>query len=193
MKESCNVMAHGNLAGIGISGRIASGKTTFATLLASSLNCPRASFGDYVRTVARSRGFEDSRETLQQIGVEMIEDGWERFCRAVLAFGDWKPGQSVVIEGIRHKEAILRLRAIIAPVPTFLVYLTVPDSVRLLRMPVKYASDRENLSRVESHSTEADVRECLSEMADVVLDGTQPGESLVENVRRFLVDRGIEI
>src|SRR5207237_1082407 len=80
-----------------LSGRIGSGKTTVSTEVARRLGWVRTSFGDYVRSLARSRGLDDSRETLQPLGASVLNEGVEPFCRAVLAQAGWTSGTPVVI------------------------------------------------------------------------------------------------
>lgn len=89
-------------AAIAFSGSIASGKSTIAAAVAEALHWPCVSFGNYVRFVARSQGLVESREVLQAIGADLVEKDVAEFARAVLAQADWRPGQSIVIDGIRH-------------------------------------------------------------------------------------------
>ena len=92
---------------IGFSGRIKSGKTTIATATASSLDWQCASFGDYVRWVAiRQNEDPESRAALQRIGESCIARGWPAFCHNVLKMVNWRSGMPVVVDGIRHVEAV---------------------------------------------------------------------------------------
>src|SRR5574341_206680 len=96
---------------------------------------PRVSFGDHVRAEARRLGLDDSaREVLQAVGEALIGAGWERFCRSVLAQADWTPGRPLVIDGVRHVQAVETLRPLVAPAALRLVYLEVPESVRERRL-----------------------------------------------------------
>jgi len=108
-------MASGPLI-LAFSGGIGSGKSTLSSGVAEALEWPRVSFGRYVRAVALDRGLDaESREVLQEVGESLITAGWVPFCRAVLTQADWRPERSLVVDGIRHVEALQTLRALAAP------------------------------------------------------------------------------
>jgi len=116
---------------VGFAGAIGSGKTAISTAIAEARNLPRVSFGDFVRAEARRRGLDDtSREVLQGLGEVLIVEGWEAFCAKVLDQAAWQPGQSLVVEGIRHAAAVHTLRAIVAPVPFVLIFLNADEETR---------------------------------------------------------------
>lgn len=77
---------------VGFAGKMGSGKTTISSLTAQTLGWARVGFGDYVRSVARQRGLDASRGTLQALGESLLADGSEGFCRDVLAQTDWRLG-----------------------------------------------------------------------------------------------------
>jgi len=70
---------------VAIAGRIASGKTTVAQELSVRVGCPYASFGAYVRVVAHRRGLNSDRPALQQLGEQLIAEGWTQFVEGVVA------------------------------------------------------------------------------------------------------------
>src|SRR5437764_382109 len=115
---------------LAVSGKIASGKSTLASTFANEVGWPYVSFGDYVRQIARQRGLEDTREVLQEIGDELIRQNLEGFCRSVLAQADWKPGQPLVIDGVRHFEVDDLLRRMVGPSKYVLTYVSVDDQTR---------------------------------------------------------------
>ena len=117
---------------IGFAGRKKSGKTTISQTVADTLNWPYASFGDFVRHEASRRNLDaTSLVVLQDLGEKLIGDGWPEFCRGVLALSEWKPGKSLIIDGIRHAEAVQQLTRIVAPLPFALVYVSTHDEVLL--------------------------------------------------------------
>ncbi len=85
---------------LGSSEKLGSGKSTFSEELANGLGWPRASFGDFLRNVAKSRDLEESREVLQELGESFIERGPNEFCRAVVAPDKWNSGEPLIIGGI---------------------------------------------------------------------------------------------
>lgn len=171
---------------LAVSGQIASGKSTLALRLVEELNCARASFGDFVRTIAMERGMEPNRENLQSIGAELIALGWEPFCRAVLAHSNWKTGQLLVVDGVRHSEAVHELRKLVAPLRVFLIYLTVDDELRRGRLNERGNAYGAASVDNEAHPTESQVRGTLPNLADLLLDGTKPADALALEVSAFL-------
>lgn len=168
---------------LGIAGKIGSGKSTLSEELAKGLGWSRASFGDFLRNVAKSRGLEDSREVLQELGDSFIERSPNEFCRAVLAHYKWNSGEPLIIDGIRHAEIVEELRQLVAPLELRLIYLDVDDKTRFQRLKqLDETMEQINLERVESHRTEEQVRDRLPALADLRLPGDQSISELVSKV-----------
>lgn len=163
---------------LGFSGKIASGKSTLSTEVASSLGWQRASFGDYVRTVAQHQRLGESREVLQVVGASLINQGMEQFCQSVLAQANWQPGQPLIVDGIRHAEIVPILRHLVAPLELCLIFVVVNESTRLARLIERGSTNREQ-QQLEAHSTETQVQTVLPRMADLIVDGTRKVEELV--------------
>jgi cytidylate kinase len=169
---------------VGFSGRIKSGKTTISEAVAEALQWPRASFGDYVRSVAARRGLDPgSRPVLQDVGESLIAEGWPEFCQAVLGTVNWEPGDSLVVDGIRHAEVVDQLKAMVGPFRLYLFHVQVDEEIRAERVR---RSEHEQLRDAEAHSTEADVKAVLPSMADLVVDGANPFNLIVEEILAFL-------
>src|SRR5687768_882062 len=100
-----------------VAGGIGSGKTELSKALVAKLGWRRAAFGDYVRTVAHDRGLGDERDVLQQLGETLLKQDAAGFCRAVLANAEWRQGEPLVLEGVRHAEVLELIRTIVAPTP----------------------------------------------------------------------------
>jgi len=164
---------------IGFAGRIGSGKSTLSMEVAKMLGWPRASFGDYLRSVAKGSGLDESREVLQELGASLIEKGVEDFCRAVLAHYKWSAGEPLVIDGIRHAEVVEALRKVVAPLEVRIVYVDVGDDKRLERLRRMDESMPGKFKEIESHSTEQQVKELLPALADLRLAGDRPVSELV--------------
>lgn len=171
---------------IAFSGSIASGKSTLSQETAKTLQWKRASFGDYVRSVAQSRGLANSREVLQAIGADLLQRDMEGFCRTVLAQAGWQLGQPLVIDGIRHVEVLDNLKQIVAPMPLFLVLVTVDESTRTNRLLERGMVDLEKYQHLEQDSTEQQVKSALANIADLVMDSGHPLEENVEQLVSWL-------
>lgn len=161
-------MRDGGRLVIALSGRTKAGKSTIAQALAEQLGWPSASFGDYVRNEARRAGRPDDRETLQELGAELIVRlGWDEFCRRTLAHGGIEHGPTpCVVEGVRHLDALQGLRQVVQPLPVYLVHLDVVDEERDRRLASEGVS-AERGAAWERHSTERDVAEALPDRADL--------------------------
>jgi dephospho-CoA kinase len=155
---------------VGLAGPIAAGKTTIALDLASQLGAPMVSFGDEVRSVAAKRGLPTDRATLQDVGEELIATGWESFCRAVLAQAPWRPGQSLVIDGIRHLGAITTLRRLVTPSSLAIVFLEASADARRPRLTARGTTQHESLA-ADAHRNEVELQS-VREAADLVLPNT---------------------
>jgi len=171
---------------LAFAGGIASGKSVLSAAVAKALGWPRISFGDYARTEARRRGLGESREVLQNVGASLIEEGWEPFCRAVLAQAVWQPGQSLVVDGVRHAEVVQELQRLVAPSKLLLVFVATSEPVRKSRLRERNMADYRKLQRIESHSTEAQVKTVLPEMADLTVDGTKSIDTLLQEIEAWV-------
>jgi cytidylate kinase len=95
-----------------IIGQISCGKSTLANRLTKELGLKKASFGGYLIDYCERNGIADkSRESLQAIGQQYIDDDPYRFLQAVIDFSA-TGSREVVFEGVRHRaifEAIRQL------------------------------------------------------------------------------------
>ncbi len=173
---------------VGFSGRISSGKTTVSKAVADSLQCSRASFGEFVASVARSRGLYDvSRLTMQQVGESLIADGWPQFCAGVLASAAWQPGSALVVDGIRHAEAIHHLTRIVTPLRFVHVHLPVEEEGRSQRIRQRHGGESgESQVEVEAHATEVEVTDVLPLIADLIVDGGRSLGDIVAEIVAFI-------
>jgi adenylate kinase family enzyme len=175
---------------LGFAGSIASGKSTLSIEVALSLKWQRVSFGDYVRTVAQHQGLGESREVLQTVGASLVNRGIEQFCSSVLAQVNWKPGQPLVVDGIRHAEVVSTLHRLVTPSKLLLVFLAVNESIREARLIEKGLTYCEDLQQIETHSTEVQVQTVLSKMADLTVDSTRKIEELVKEIVTWVQQKG---
>jgi cytidylate kinase len=166
---------------VGFAGKIGSGKTTILAAVAEALNWKRASFGDYVRGVARERGLDESREVLQEIGASLAKNP-DGFCVFLLRQVDWKPGQNLVVDGIRHAKIMDALRRVTEPSRIFLVFVNIDEGVRRKRLLDDPDAEKQAALVYDAHTTEADVKNVLPAMADLVADGARPVPDLVNQI-----------
>lgn len=169
---------------VAFSGPIASGKTTIASAVAESLGWKLASFGRVVRAEAHRRGLDTtSRETLQRLGSELIDRGWEEFCDLVLSDAGWKRNEGLVIDGIRHIEALNTLGVRISPQQLALIHVHTVEHIRKARLHDRDGFLVETVVEMDRHETELQVHKALACVADLVVDGALP---ISFSVRRIL-------
>jgi len=97
----------------------------------------------------------------------------------------WEPGQPLIIDGIRHAEALTVLRQLVTPSELRLVFITVNEPTRTARLRQRESPDGETLQRIEEHTTEAQVGTVLPGIADFLVDGTRPQEEL-QHIGKYL-------
>jgi dephospho-CoA kinase len=170
---------------VGIIGKIRSGKSSLSQGLSENLNWPYVSFGDEVRRIAKQRGLEPSREVLQEIGQDLVYNSAQEFCKAVLAQAEWQPGESLVVDGIRHLEVVEILRELVRPSALRLVYLKTADQIRESRLAAEIKG-RQDLESIEHHSTEVQVGTVLPNVADLIVDGASPMNELITEITSWL-------
>jgi dephospho-CoA kinase len=151
---------------VAFAGRIGVGKSAISSLLASKLGWKRTSFGNYIRSVAGERGDEPVREVLQRIGEELVANDPEGLCRSVLKTVEWKSGEPIIIDGIRHLRILSILRELVQPQPLCFIYLDAQEEIRKERLADRKNGDLASLASIDAHSTERDVQTCLQVEAD---------------------------
>jgi dephospho-CoA kinase len=165
---------------VGIAGAIGSGKSELSRALARELDAERLSFGDLVLREAKAHGVKPTRENLQHLGEQLIDElGAPGFVRRVLT--DRPPGDLLIVDGVRHLAIDEALRKIAAQY--VLVFVSVDDETRRRRLAAREGHDVD-LAVLDQHSTEREVP-LLSERAATVVDGTDSAAA-AERVRELL-------
>jgi dephospho-CoA kinase len=161
-------------------GKIGSGKTSVTNALAQCLGWSRVGFGDYVRAeVARRGGNPENRSELQDLGQRLADSDPELLCRVVLDAGGFRPGNNLLVDGIRHATVYHALVAMVKPSRARLFYLRATEEARGLRTTER--GEASVTSAAETHRVEAELATTLPEMADAVIDA---GGSLSETLLR---------
>jgi hypothetical protein len=137
--------------------------------------------------VAVQRGLGQARETLQEVGGSLMEEGWEEFCSSVLSQVEWRIGQSLVVDGVRHVEVRQTLKRITAPSKVVLVFIQLGESERKARLD-EAGTPSAHLEEWASHSTEVQVATTLPKIADLIVDGSRPLEDLAREVEQWVRD-----
>jgi dephospho-CoA kinase len=178
------------MAGIvlAFAGAIGVGKSSLSENVATLLGWPRVSFGDYVRKVARQNGQNDKdRAVLQRLGQALVRVDVDDFVDCVLKGApDWRPGDNLVIDGLRHAEVRLALIHKVKPSTLKVVVVKVDEDTRQERAKREKDIDPRMLSRYDQDITEAQIARILPEYADFEVDNTLPVNMAAEQVRMRL-------
>lgn len=169
---------------IALSGKVGSGKTTLTAELASRLEWPRISFGDYVRSYAIQHQIEPTRENLQNMGERLLAEDAKQFCNNVLNQVEWRPYGKLIIDGVRHVNVLALIKNLVEPFKLVHVHVEAEEQNRLERLEACYSFT--DIQRIDSHSTELDVKDKLKQQADFNLQTDLPVNLLVDQLIRAL-------
>ena len=177
---------------LALAAKIKTGKSFVGRPFADSVGWDYVSFGDYVRLVTEQRGLQANREVWQEVGEDLIRNNLEEFCRSVLAQApNWKPGKPLVIDGVRHVEVSNLLREIVAPSKYVLALLEVNEETRIERFHREEVKENDVIKRIESHSTEAQVKNVIPQIADYRINGNEPLPILIERLKAISSDKSL--
>lgn len=165
-------------------GPICSGKSTISNALAQKLSWRCVSFADYLRHVAAAERLSTSRSTLQDLGQQLIDKGWLPFCRSVLDFAQWTPGLPLIVDGVRHIEAVHALQSLTTPSPVTVIFVDTPLQTRRERFAVR--EPKGSFQAADSHPVECDAGTRLRQFANHVVDGAAPVGDIVDQLVRVL-------
>ena len=166
-----------------LSGEIASGKTFIAKKLSEVLGCNHYSVSDFLKMLATKRGEENiSREVLQALGKEQMEQGWETFSENFLTFTKWDNTGYLIIDGIRHVEFLNSLSNLLKPWGRLItVFVEANSKVRNGRLTI-----RGETLNITKHVAEGDVL-ALKETANILISNNETcsDETLMDAIRQL--------
>ncbi len=102
-----------------------------------------------------------TRETLQDLGDELVRSDVRAFCLDVLKQQPWSPGVPLIIDGVRHVEVLVALGEILSPAPEYLVYINVDRMTQKKRLKHDELRHKKTLEELEQHPTELQVAEAF--------------------------------
>jgi hypothetical protein len=108
---------------------------------------------------------------------------------AVLTQANWHAGEPVVVEGVRHLEALAAIKKVTAPSDVVLIYLDVSDAARTARLAAVRPTDALGLAHAEEHSTEVQVKDLLQSTADLVVDAERELDAVVGDIAAWCSKR----
>lgn len=169
------------------SGKIASGKSSVSEALADKLKWLRISFGDYVRAQVADQGLDpNDRNTLQEYGQMLVERDAEKFCRDVLEFGAFVPGQNLLLDGIRHISIYQQIRDLLVPCQTRLIFLDPGDQERHRRSQER--GDQDKILSSEEHAVESELSYAIPDSADLVISSKSELDIIVDECLEHILE-----
>lgn len=158
-------------------------------LLAEILAWKHTRFSDFIRKEATATGQnpEDTR-VLQQIGQYLVEARVTDFVRGVLQSVSWRPGQNLVLDGLRHVDVFRELlRQVDNSCDIRVVYVALADKAeRADRVKRSEGVTNEQFALYDRDATEAQVEEAPA-YANLKVNGSAPRGDLVRTIIRRLV------
>lgn len=149
---------------IGVGGKIGSGKTYWKNIIASYYNCKSVSFSDWLKDLARNRKVDKiDRGVLQDLGVEMLQRGYEFVLNGILKYASWTGEDILIIDGIRDICFFEYLKKQIYPHQAILLFITVDEKTRMKRI-----NERHEFLINEAHSAEGNAS-LVQEGADIII------------------------
>ena len=166
-----------------VCGRIGSGKSTVADIIAAEFGFKAVSFGNYIRHIAALRGTPSTRSQLQDLGDCLFRStGSSGLLQDVIDHYGVNQSDSVVFDGVRHPEVLADIRH--ASEATIAIYLQANQGERFRRHQAqqRYGWTLEEFLVADQHLVEAGNSKMIEE-CDLVLDGAQP-TMVVQNTLR---------
>lgn len=159
---------------IGISGRICSGKSYAADLIASDLSFPVASFGSYLKYYCAKNGLPTDRKSLQDVGQNLVDTNPNQFVISVINHFIGNKS-TIIIEGIRHHSIFEIINTL--SVNTLFIFVDADQETRYNRYAQgKKDSDqlktRSQFLEADNHPVELEI-ESLKLLCDIVVDSTE--------------------
>ena len=158
-------------------------------VLAEVLAWKHARFSDFIRQEATARGQNpDDTRVLQRVGQHLVEERVADFVRGVLQSVDWKPGENLVLDGLRHADVFRELQRQVGPSCDIrVVHVALANkSERADRVKRSEGVTDDQFAVYDEDVTEAEVEE-TPVYANLVVDGSDPrGELTGIIIRRFV-------
>lgn len=169
--------------------------SALSVVLSEILKWKRAKFSDHIREIAIAGGENpDDTAVLQRIGQKLVGDQIAEFVSSVLKLATWHPGESLVLDGLRHVEVLRELqRQIGDTVDIRVVHIGIQDRAdRKDRVKRSEGVSNSDFDAYDQDETEKQVEQTPA-YANLRLNGAEPrGELARTIVRRFVPDFSIQ-
>lgn len=164
-----------------VAGKICSGKSTLAKRIAEHMGYPLISFGGILKNHLVKSDLPITREGLQRIGQELIDQlGYEGFVQWLIEHSSeiqWDG--PFIVDGLRH--GVIYNHLVDKFPRSFLVYCVCDPKTQLARLMARDQINGKEARRILSHETEQYVSE-LESQANLVF---RPEDSLEDFLARL--------
>jgi hypothetical protein len=154
-----------------LSGAIGSRRSQLAGELGNRLHWPKVKFSDYIKElIVQDGGDPADRTLLQSYGQKLVQTRLKQFVDGVLARApDWREQGNLIVDGLRHVEALIQLRQAVDPSRLLHVNITANPLERETGARERGIAEQ-NLYRYDRDLTEAQISRILPAYADMNVD-----------------------
>ncbi|SHG44510.1 Fic family protein [Bradyrhizobium erythrophlei] len=174
---------------IAISGAKGVYTSALSVVLSELLRWKRVKFSDHLRDLAKGEGEPpDDTAVLQRIGQQLVREQPDKFVAAVLKLADWKPGENLVLDGLRHAEIFTELqRQVGNSVDLHVVHIAIQDRAdRADRAKRSEGLSNQEFETYDQDETEKQVEQAPA-YASLSLNGADPRGELARTIIRRLL------
>ncbi len=175
-----------------VTGKIGAGKSTVTRFLCEEFGFGVVGFGATVRAKAKELGLGSDRRTLQDVGHDLISRlGEPALVNMAIAYSELASRGRVAFDGIRNAAAEEYTRSLAEA--TYLIFVDLDDERRRSRILERTQGEpltSEALIEMEKHPIESGI-DALRSRAELVVSNDGTPAQLLEEVKRFLLSRGI--
>lgn len=167
---------------IGLSGKIASGKTTTANYLKEKYGFKILRFRDIIIEVLKERGLEVNRENMQEMGNELYNIlGSKLFSELLLCRVN--DDYNYVIDSIRHEKIHIFFRKKLNW-SYFFIFVDSNQDLRNIRLHTR-DEKKFNLTSLESHTVESEI-DTLKRYSDYVISNNEDEQNLHKQIDKIV-------
>jgi|GEM_PF-1162713 len=158
--------------------KIGSGKTYVAQQLAQMFQYDQASFSSYIRYKSEKMGLELTRENMQKIGHDTVENDLDSYIYFMLNCAVDKKSDTLILDGLRNTKVLDSIRQ--ENKGTRVIYVECDETLRQQQLTNRDGSFN---PQSDAHETEQEM-ERLKKLADVVVKNTDDPKEINRRINQ---------
>lgn len=119
-----------------IAGKIGSGKSYWADIIASSFDCSRATFSSYIKYKCTLASIACTRQNMQNLGTDAINNELDQFICYTLLY-NLKNNKNIVVDGLRHLDVYKRIKELYPNTNVVLIYIDCDEEQRKKNLHIR--------------------------------------------------------